>query len=354
MTVSIVLSLAALAGTPAPALTPPTPLVLQDEASLLQDEASLEERIAACADDTAKLWELAQSLKQSSKYADARKVMEKIVAIDPEHADARKGLGHQKYAGRWFKSSVELMMFRRKEEKEMSAKGLVRLGKEWVAKEDAPFLRMKWVKDEGGHWRDPRTLARLEQDAKYRADGWEQQDLTWIPPKEFPKRDQGLFKCGDEWLTREAADQFHAKLHTPWAIPGEFLVMGTCTRNGMEWAREYTDAIYPDLVRIFGKEPTEKPRVLILNSLEQYNAFAGGDPARNMPGYDATGFSSLHYAFFADSFFDGRTQPPEYLGCGVGYWDYKPELTGWGKLSIRHAAGLSYADVIDPSWNTVS
>lgn len=348
MSVSFLLSLAALAGAPSSAaLAPP--------AAALQDAAPVEERIAACGTDTAKLWDLAQALKTDSKYADARKVMEKIVEIDPEHADARKGLGHQKYGGQWFKSSVELMMFRRNEEKAMREKGLVRVGDDWVPEADAPYMRMGWTKGDDGAWKDPRVLARLEQEAEYRSKGFEQQDLTWIPPDEFPMWDQGLWKCGEDWLPTEEADAFHSKIGNWWTAPSEhFVIVSTCTRAGVDWAKLYADGVFPELVRIFGKKPDDRVPVVLLNSLQQYNTFAAGDNAQGIPPGEQSGFSSVHHAFFAETFFDPRTQPPTYLGCGAGFWDYSPELTAWGKFSVRHAAGLSYAEAIDPSWNTIS
>lgn len=349
MTASFLLALAALPGTPmAPSVT--------EVPVLTQDAAPVEERIAACGEDTAKLWELAQALKAESKYADARKAMEKIVELDPEHAEARAGLGHQKYGGKWFKSSVELMMFRRKEEQEMREKGLVRVGDEWVAEADAPYLRMGWVKGEGGAWQNPLDVARLEQEAKYRADGWQQQDLTWIPPDEFGEWDKGKFKCGDEWLDPEQADAYHSAIGRWWTSPSEnnhYVVIGTVSRNGIDWARFWVEQTYPKLVEVYGKEPKEPMPLLLLNSLDQYNTIASGDPNNGIPAAEATGLSSVHYAFFAESFFDGTTQPPTYRGCGTAYWD---EQNGWawGQYAIRHAAALSYAEAIDPSWNAIS
>ena len=351
MTVSFVLSLAAFA----PVTGTPVTGALEQPAAVAAQDAPLEEQIAACSGDTTKLWELSQSLKSNSKYADARKVMEAIIGIDPEHADARKGLGHQKYDGKWFKSSVELMMHRRKEEKAMRAKGLVRLGDEWVSEKDAPFLRMQWVKNEAGQWQDPRKIARLEEDARLREEGYQQQDLTWIHPDEFDKWDQGLYKCGEEWLTAEAADEFHAQLGRWWTAPSEnFVMLATISRQGVEYAKIYADAVYPELVKVYGVEPTEKPIVVILNSLQQYNTFAGGSQEQGVPPAENDGFSSLHHAFYAETFVDMSQQPPEYLGCGTAYWDYSPSLEPWGKFSVRNAAGLSYAEAIDRSWGAIS
>ena len=50
----------------------------------------------------------------------------------------------------------------------------------------------------------------------------------------------------------------------------------------------------------------------------------------SIPPAEVNGFSSVHHAFFAEAFFDPTTQPPTYLGCGTGFWDYKPELSPWG------------------------
>jgi hypothetical protein len=87
----------------------------------------------------------------------------------------------------------------------------------------------------------------------------------------------------------------------------------------------------------------------VLNSLQQYNQAAGGQPIL----IESEGISSLHGAYFSDGFYD-RSTPPRFLGCGVSYWDRKdPKIAGWGPYWLRWAAAQSFVDGIDPSWITV-
>jgi len=95
--------------------------------------------------------------------------------------------------------------------------------------------------------------------------------------------------------------------------------------------------------------------VVVFNGIDQFNMFAAGDQASQLQPAEVSGLSSLHYAYFADAWYDPTTQPPEYLGTGVAYWDAKdPALAPFGKHSVRHAAGLAYLETIRPSVMTIS
>jgi len=107
-------------------------------------------------------------------------------------------------------------------------------------------------------------------------------------------------------------------------------------------------------VRAVGVEPAEKPVFVTLKSLEQYNAFAAGSAEQQRPAAEAAGWSSVHYAFQADSFVDRTGTAPEYVGAGACYWAVSdPALKPFGQHAVRHAAALSYLEAVDPSWNAV-
>ena len=116
------------------------------------------------------------------------------------------------------------------------------------------------------------------------------------------------------------------------------------------WSRWYADTTYAELVRLFGVEPKGKQVVAVLRHLREYNETASGSPILR----ESEGFSSIHGAYFADSVLDPSTDPPQYRGCGVAYWDTNNEAIGaWGPYWIRWAAAQSYIDAIDRSWNTI-
>lgn len=323
----------------------------------LAQDGDYDAKLAAAGDDVSKLWELHLWCRENSKYKESRDVLTRIVELEPDHEEARKALGHRFYDGQWFESYSKLSAYKREEEKRMlDEKGLVRFKESWVPQADVPFLRMGWEKDEKGRWLSPREREAMAREAAYVEEGWQQQDLTWVHPDDFDKWREGLWKCGDEWLTVEKANEYHSRINQWWQFPAEhFVVHSTCDRGSTEWAGYWADQTYADLVRAYGLQPDDKPVVVVLNGIAQYNRLAAGDQAAGIPTTEVSGHSSCHYAYFAESWVDQSKTPAEYLGCGVTYWDRGDEnLAPYGQHAIRNAAGLSYAEAIDPSWDTVS
>lgn len=326
------------------ASAPPAPV------SASQD-ANLDAKIRAAGADIAKLLELAKSC---AKDSDARKVYRAVIALDANHEPARKALGHQLYDGKWFESLTELTKYKRDETARMKEKGLARFKERWVPESELPFHAMGWVKDANGKWANPHVLAREKEEAERKAAGFlfRADDNSWVAPSDVQHWTALRWKCGEEWVELAQANEFHSKLENAWELVGEhFTVVSTCDWAGADAARWYAEKSYPELVRIFGLAPARRPEFVVLASLDQYNAAAGG--ARPLLP-DAEGYSSLHGAYFADLAFDFSTPPAQFFGCGVSFWDRKDEkLRGWGPYWLRWAAAQSFVDAIDPSWGFI-
>lgn len=313
------------------------------------------DRIAAAGKDAAKLEALAEELQAAADEAGAAQAWEALVRLDGSHAKAREALRHRRYDGQWFETYAALAAYRRKEAKTMlETKGLVRLGGEWVPEADRPFLRMGWERLEGGAWARPGTQARLAKEDELRAKGWEQQDHVWIDPADFDKWRAGQWKVGDAWLGAEEADAARSKIGDWWQVPGEqFIALTTVARESAQWAPWWADQVVVDLERLTGLVATDKVEFVVLDSIAQYNAFAAGDGTR-LPA-ETSGFSSLHYAFFADSWVDATTTPGVFRGTGVAWWDPSDaNLAPYGQHAVRHAAALAWLEAVDPSWDAVS
>jgi hypothetical protein len=67
-----------------------------------------------------------------------------------------------------------------------------------VAPEDLPFLQAGMVKGDDGTWMSQEDHEKSEL-------GWVRQDLEWVPPDEAGKIAEGLYRCGDDWLSLEDA-----------------------------------------------------------------------------------------------------------------------------------------------------
>jgi len=338
---------------------PLTPAAPPQPVRLLQDagDADIDAQIAAAGEDVAKLLELAKSFSASSKDDAAKKTYKRIVEVDPNHEEAHKALRHHFYDNKWFESYAELSKYRREEAAKMKEKGLVKFKDGWVSEADLPYLNMGWVKDDNGKFVDPVAAAQAKKVAEWKAAGYEfrADDSTWIAPADKSKWTPTTWKCGEEWLDTEKANEFHSQIGQWWQREGDhFVCWSTCEWEGANWAVWYADQSYGDLVRLFGVQPAKKPHFVVLNSLDQYNQAAGGQPPL-LP--ETEGISSVHGAYFADAFLipDQETQAVQYLGCGVSYWDRKDEkLRAWGPFWLRWAAAQSYCEAIDPSWLAVS
>ncbi len=336
-----------------PAMPAATPVALVQE----DDVAA---QIAACGEDVAKLEALATSFEEAEDKSSARACYNRILEIDDMHEKAHKALRHHFYADQWFTSYAALSKFRREEAKMMKEKyGKVRYNDEWVLESELPFLRMGWQKDDSGTFVNPAIAARKAIVAEHEAAGHKlrTEDSTWIAKEDFPKWEEQKYLVDGEWVTKAEANAHHAEIDTPWLYQGQHFVAVTTTDvDTAAWVAWYADGTYRSLYKIFGVYPDDKPKFACLSSLTQYNEFAAGDQAAQRQATESTGFSSCHYSYLADLWFDVSNQElPEYVGGGVGYFDVNdPSMQPWGPYSVRHAAGLSYVESIDRAWGIIS
>ena len=314
---------------------------------LTQDDPAkeFEKRFDAAGNDVAKLWDVYLWAEAYDLKRETRRVLRKIVQVDPQHRPANEALGYIFYAGRWFINERKLEEFKKEEEARIAAeKGLVRHGDEWVPAEDVPYLEKGLVRDDMGQW-----VAKEEYE-KLKA-GWVRQDLVWVAPEEAENIEKGLWKCGDKWLSTAEADEYHSLVSQWWSIPTDhFVLHTTCKREVADKAVHILYAAYRDLVRVVGQQPTQKPEVVLLNSQQQYSVAAAGDSILGQ--IETHGLSSTHYAFFADGWFDLPNKA--YRGSGMAYWDASTDTgNSYGPHALRHAVAHSFLEAVDPSPKTI-
>lgn len=336
---------------PAPGLLPestlqPVPLSAFDE--------SVDARIAAAGTDVAKLHALAAEYDAAKNRSAAKQVHLRVIELDTDNEVSRAALRHQFYDGRWFESFVELAKFKREEDERMAKQGLVRWNDGWAPVDDLPYLGLGWVRGEGGGWEDPVLVAEDKQIAAWQTAGYQfrADDNSWIAPEDFERWTNLEWKCGDEWVSLEKANEFHSDITQPWQIAGEhFITWTNCDWETGNLARWHADQTAAHMMRVFGTAPERKPHYVVLPNLTAYNDAAGGVPA-HFP--DSEGYSSLQGSYFADGCLDQSFDPARFFGCGVSYFDRTDEkLAEWGPLWIRWAAAQSYIDAIDPSWKAI-
>ena len=356
---TFLLSVVPVLAAPGACAPAPAAVLPQDEQQEEKKTIDHQARMTAAGDDVAQLWALVEELDELDMNAESREVCKRILELDASHEAAHKKLRHHFYDDQWFESYTALSKYRREEAKRMlDEHGLVRFRDEWVPQTDVVYLRMGWTKDENDQWVSPHVIERVKMEAKYVEEGRQQrpEDGAWILPEDFDKWREGLFLCGDQWVGLEEAQTYHGQIGQWWTWMGNYFVcLSTLDYEGTKWASWWADQTYQDLVRAVGLKPQTKPEFVVLNGIPQYNVFASGDQAAGLAPTEGTGFSSLHYAYVADAWFDPTVQPPVFRGTGVCYWDQNDEaLKGYGQFAVRHAAAQAYLESIDPSWETIS
>lgn len=309
-----------------------------------QENAEYEQRRKAAGDDVDKLWQLHSWCKEKRLDKESRSTLRRIVKLDPEHKDANEALGNVLYDGKWFPSQKKVDEYKKaQEEKKAKEQGLVNYKGQLVPSADVPFLEKGLVKDESGNWVDGEERKKIKE-------GWVKQDMEWVPPTEKAEMDKGLWKCGEQWLSLEEANKYHADLAHWWRIPGpHFTLYTTCDRDvATEKVKKNLEFAWEDLAKVYGQEPKDPVIVVILRNTKQYNLFAAGDQEEQIPPTESEGLCSIHFAYFADEGLDPATGA--FMAAGVSYWDASTnDGNAWGRNSVRHALGQSFGEAIDPS-----
>lgn len=312
--------------------------------SLVQQDqrAEFDKRLKEARGDRDKLWDLHRWTEARSMRNEGRRVLREILNVDEGDPKANELLGHILYDGRWFKNEKELEAYKlERAAADAKERGLVEWNGEWVEPDDLPYLQRGLVRAPNGDWVRPDELEKI-------TNGWVRQDLEWVAPEDASKIAEGLWKCGDQWLDLPAANEYHSQIEQWWRLPGSYFNLYTTLprEEALKLVVEI-DAVAAELERFFGVMPAGAPHVVVLNSIDQYSAFAAGEANRRR-GTESHGLSSAHGAYFADVWIDGEKR--EHLGAGVCYFDTSSEdQRRYGRHFVRHAAGISFVEAVDGS-----
>lgn len=342
MILSLVLCAASIGAPQIAAIPPEAPAAIFPVRAQSQDRVQeYEKKRKEAGKDPEQLWELYLWCDANALDKQGRSCLRAVIKADPLHRPAHEKLGHLEYDGKWFTTEKKLEKYKKENEERIAKeKGLARYQGEWVPKDDIPYLERGMIRDEEGEW------VSAEEQEKIKG-GWKKQDTVWIAPEEIPNIEKGFWKCGEKWLKLEDANRHHSDIGKWWIIPSDhFLLYTTCDRGIAEKALEYMDRAYKDVIGVLGVSPSVPVNVGMFRDLKQFSEFSTGSQKFNMT--DARGLSSIHYAFFADLWFEPESLT--FLGAGVGYWDSSTESgNSFGPHSARHAAAMSIIEAIDPS-----
>lgn len=330
-----------------PSFAPQTSTPLAEPAALVAPSTNAEDpefvkRKKAAGKDPAELWKVYEWCKEQKKDKEGKSILKDILKIDPSHKEANIAAGNLFYDGKWFENQKKIDEYKKQKEiEEKQAQGLVEYKGEWVPKEDVAHLEKGLVKDSAGDWVTPDVAKKIDE-------GWIQQDLVWLPPAEKENIAKNLWKCGDQWLSLDDANKYHAEYAQPWKIPfGHYVLWTTCDRDvATKKIKTQLDSACEDLEKIYDNKTHAPVNVFILRNQDQYGQFAAGEREDGADSNDMLGMSSAYYAYLADAWMDEDGSQ----NMGVSFWDDSTKDSAqWGVQHVRHALGQSFAEALDPS-----
>ncbi len=240
-------------------------------------KAQLEEKEKAIdAKDAAGFYELAKWADENGLKTDAKRLARKVIKIDPEHADARKMLGYEKYDGKWLTGREIEREKAKKEDAEKEKLGLKKWKNEYVPKEDYEKYEKGLVPvtvNGEKKWVTPLEKERIDK-------GMSLYEGQWITAEEKEHLAKGEFKVGDKWVSEDEANTAHSDFTKPWELEGDLCTLTTtCKRKFAKEAVKQADRTIREVHNLIGiplaKEPT-KVALTMVKDLNDYNTLGGG------------------------------------------------------------------------------
>jgi len=186
---------------------------VQDERATLKEQ--YRRKLGELAkDDVAGHFELALWCEEVGLKGEVKLVLRKVIALDPNHPEARERLGYVQQDGKWvLRDAVEEEKEQEKEEpagKKPSTEGKVRFKGEWVPAADLPHLEKGLVR-RGERWVTPEEAKRIDE-------GWKFLEGEWWSPEDAANVEKGLLPVNDRWVPKAEANVFHAVWDDAWVL----------------------------------------------------------------------------------------------------------------------------------------
>ncbi len=243
--------------------------VASEKVEASKEDVYAEKLSKLAADDADGHFALATWCKTNKLFRQYRAQLERVIAIAPDHADARKALGHVRDGDTWV-TKAELA--KREKARRAAKKAAAKASAEKPAADDvdadlAKALEKRGLVRHDGKW-VPKAIADFAKRGLVLHDG------EWLRPKDVEERAKERFPLGKKrWGDRDAADEYHADLETPWVIQGTgFELHSNASREVVDKAKHQLNAIDAWLERFFlGQRPGKRIKVWLYADAHDYN-----------------------------------------------------------------------------------
>ena len=287
----------------------------------------LREKETAAKSDPAALLAAAQWADDQGLVAEARRILQNIIKVAPDHEGANKALGNELVDGKWMNAADAAATRKKAKEAEYRAKGLVEVAGIWVEPKHAADA-------ERGVFRfDGQQVSRAEYESLLAGKVRHKVTGEFIDPADASKADQRLFPVGSEgrWVDEKEADKFHADPARPWILRTRLgVLISTLPLEKLEELQEFVNRgmeLVRPLVGMQEPRPSERPTVIVAATDDEFRDLGTrmGDETSAFGAFLSTSGSRVRVPWI------GESRP------AVCAWH-----KDWGPYFIKHAAAMAY------------
>ncbi|HEB51751.1 MAG TPA: hypothetical protein ENI87_00710 [bacterium] len=303
------------------------PLAAQSTAQLKKELRKMER---AAKKDPAALFEAGKWAKENGFTSDAKRILNKVLKLDPDHEGANLALGNEKFDGKWLPAKQARKLREQAEKAEYEAKGYKKVDGVWVPPDEVADAHNGVFHHDGEVVTRDEKLALMHGKVRHPETG------LLIDAKDLQKAKDGYFPLGKgKWGDLAEADKFHSEMSRPWVIRTDHAtIISTLPLAQIQNLKNYANQGHEKVAPLFGNRepsPAKRPVIIIAKTQSEYREYgqALGD------GTDVAG------AFLT------RLDAEFHLG---GQGVVRPAICdnekNWGPRYVRHAAALAYVNAI--------
>ncbi len=298
------------------------PAIAQSTSQLKRD---LKQQEVIAEKDTAQLVELAKWAKEKGLINDYRRLLNKVIKLDPDNAEAYQLQGYVRYEGKWMRKSKVAVLKRKAVAAEMKAKGFVYVDGVWVTKDEVADAEKGIFHHEDELCSKADKVAFGEGKVRHPISG------EMVGKDDLDKAEDGLFPvAGGRWVSETEADKYHASQQHPWVFRSAYAtIVSALPLARVKEAAATVDESIESVLPLFGQThpaPAGRPYVLYAADGDAYRELGNNLGAEGSSGYGC---------FLAEQ------------AITVGGEQVQPVVAqhdkDWGIYYLRHAAAMAFA-----------
>lgn len=294
-----------------------------------QLKTELREKETAAAKDPDQLVEVGKWAEEKGLAAEARRIYQAALRIDPAHKAANEALGNELVEGKWLPPKEAAAARKKALDAQYKAAGMVEVGGVYVEKQHVDDAKR------GIYHHDGEIVSKEEKVALMSGMVRHPETGGIIEARFLEKAQAKLFPIGTEgrWAELADANRYHADPNRPWVLrTAHGTLVSTLPLEKLQEIKQFMDRGIERLQPLFGfaaTRPAQRPTVLVAATVDEYREYGSqfGDATSAYGAFLSRDGTLMKVPF------QGEVRP------AICHWETQNKL---GPYYLRNAAGMSY------------